>query len=840
MCEDIPCNSCVRSKPDDNQDQLDKERYARESHCEIERRRRNKMTAYINELCEMVPTCNSLSRKPDKLTILRMAVSHLKGLRGTSNTVADGSIKPTFLSDQELKHLILEVTQISLFEINIYTVDVMVVLFYLQAADGFLFVCQCDTGKILFVSDSVSAVLNESQSDWYQHNLYELCHPDDAEKIREQLVGTSSVVSGAAINVGCSHDQLPNGISYLSGSTSGTAGSTVSRVLDLKTGTVKKDGPLSRGGSTGLRRGFICRMKLGTSPSATQMSSTSSSAAARQARLRHQQFVLSASSSIKGDCSDFLAASQQPYALVHVTGFLKNCPSPPGSPTALNFDGYTTNHQSSAIVASLLVQLSFILFADGLSVSEMTGSGTNCQPALPNQPSQPMYFVALARLQLTNLPHAGDLMPNRSYEFTTRLSGEGIINFCDHRVLNVLQTHSPASQTISPKGLLGVPFTDLIVGAEDQAAFSDLLSQALAIRAMTPSVLCRIAIPPPVCSINRKSIFYVCARGCECDGSARMRLRNLFSMFCTAAWNSKGQQYSISLRLRLPPSSPHSSAAVTSETALHDQVAVRCTIYAFLNPYSNEVEYVVCTVTSMKCLQEAAEASEADHTFYTASYPSTSRHHQQGGEDTSYWKSSHESFALQPQPCYVTTTASAPNSQQQYDFGAGHNHHEQMSRLKFSEAGEGYPDRMVVLVEVRGFVISCFLDEVLSVDSYSQQQSAPHHPYLSGGTPYVQHPTQLPFTTASAYSTTPSPDAAACDVVTTGRTSAISYLPRPREQRDNEMQKEWYLTSDPQSYTSQHPYVLSSDQSSFLGYLHQAPAAATAASPPTYNVSSGL
>uniref|UniRef100_A0A5K3G1C4 Aryl hydrocarbon receptor nuclear translocator n=1 Tax=Mesocestoides corti TaxID=53468 RepID=A0A5K3G1C4_MESCO len=415
-----------------------------------------------------------------------------------------------------------------------------------------------------------------------------------------------------------------------------------------------------------------------------------------------------------------------------------------------------------------VVQLSFILFADGLSVSEMTGSGTNCQPALPNQPSQPMYFVALARLQLTNLPHAGDLMPNRSYEFTTRLSGEGIINFCDHRVLNVLQTHSPASQTISPKGLLGVPFTDLIVGAEDQAAFSDLLSQA---------------------------------------------------------WNSKGQQYSISLRLRLPPSSPHSSAAVTSETALHDQVAVRCTIYAFLNPYSNEVEYVVCTVTSMKCLQEAAEASEADHTFYTASYPSTSRHHQQGGEDTSYWKSSHESFALQPQPCYVTTTASAPNSQQQYDFGAGHNHHEQMSRLKFSEAGEGYPDRM---------------DEVLSVDSYSQQQSAPHHPYLSGGTPYVQHPTQLPFTTASAYSTTPSPDAAACDVVTTGRTSAISYLPRPREQRDNEMQKEWYLTSDPQSYTSQHPYVLSSDQSSFLGYLHQAPAAATAASPPTYNVSSGL
>uniref|UniRef100_A0A1A8LR78 Aryl hydrocarbon receptor nuclear translocator-like 2 n=4 Tax=Nothobranchius TaxID=28779 RepID=A0A1A8LR78_9TELE len=231
----------------DGEDQHAKIKCFREPHSKIEKRRREKMNNLINRLSAMIPTCNPMSRKLDKLTVLRMAVQHLKSLKGSASTFSESSYKPSFLPDEELKHLVL------------------------KAADGFLFVVGCDRGKIVFVSESVTTILNYSRTELIGQSLFDYIHPKDMGKVKEQLSASEL------------HPR--------------------ERLIDAKTG-VQVQADLPVGASrlcSGARRSFFCRMKYNKIPVKVENKESQANASKKK--------------------------ETQKYCTVHCTGYMRSWPT---------------------------------------------------------------------------------------------------------------------------------------------------------------------------------------------------------------------------------------------------------------------------------------------------------------------------------------------------------------------------------------------------------------------------------------------------------------------------------------------------------------------------------
>ena len=116
---------------------------------------------------------------------------------------------------------------------------------------GFLFVVDTARGRILYVSESVSKVLNYTQRDLFGQSLFDVLHPKDIAKVKEQL--SSSVVSQSKDNRILETNKL------LKGSKQNQSANANSDSMGTGVGASVSSLPWL---CPGARRSFFCRMKV--------------------------------------------------------------------------------------------------------------------------------------------------------------------------------------------------------------------------------------------------------------------------------------------------------------------------------------------------------------------------------------------------------------------------------------------------------------------------------------------------------------------------------------------------------------------------------------------------
>ncbi|CAF0899729.1 unnamed protein product [Rotaria sordida] len=137
------------------------------THSEIERRRREKMNRYIDEIAQLLPM--DAVKKLDKLTVLRVAVDTIKHLKGTTSKVSSGGFgKQIYLDDNELLELILA------------TID--------QLGTYFFLIIECQQGRICYASCSTETMLGYKSNELCLKSIFDVICPDDIEIVKQQLM----------------------------------------------------------------------------------------------------------------------------------------------------------------------------------------------------------------------------------------------------------------------------------------------------------------------------------------------------------------------------------------------------------------------------------------------------------------------------------------------------------------------------------------------------------------------------------------------------------------------------------------------------------------------------
>ncbi|EDW30458.1 GL17825 [Drosophila persimilis] len=165
---------------DDESD--DKDDTKRKSRNLSEKKRRDQFNSLVCDLSTLISTSG---RKMDKSTVLKSTISFLRN----HNEAADRSKvfeiqqdwKPTFLSNDEFTHLMLE------------------------SLDGFMIVFS-SLGAIFYASESITSQLGYLPQDLYRMNIYDLAYEMDHEALMNVFVNPPPVIEPRQTEISASNE----------------------------------------------------------------------------------------------------------------------------------------------------------------------------------------------------------------------------------------------------------------------------------------------------------------------------------------------------------------------------------------------------------------------------------------------------------------------------------------------------------------------------------------------------------------------------------------------------------------------------------------------------------